>query len=754
MAAAGYAALCVQALLLRELMVAWRGNEMSFGLALAVWLSSAGAGGAAYGMVSRRSRPTPRGLGTLLAALGLLAPAALIAARFTRLALGAPAGELAGIPQLLSAAAFSVAPFALLSGFVFSYSISVIASRERTDAAAVARAYILEAVGAVVAGALMSFILLQHVSPIGIAFLAAGLCCLASALLCTPEGPSLRRVAAAPLALTITAIAFVVAAGRVSDRIDGETVAAQWRSYGFLSQRNSVYGRVVTTETDGQESVFESGVLVASHPDRMAAEESVHVTMLQHRRPERVLLVGGCLGGSVAEILKHPDVKSVDCVELDPVLISEARRQFGATMTEGLADPRVTVRYGDARFFVKRAKGPYDVMIVSVPDPTTARLNRFYTLEFFEEARAVLAPDGVLGLTLSSAENYVSDEMADVLACVANTLSRVFDEVLLTPGDPCHILAAGPGTGLTRDPATLSERVASRALDLVYVRDYYIMDRFSRLRAADLDEALARSAPPLNTDLKPSCYYLSLLAWDRQLSGHRGALARLSTYVTLRNSLIAAAVLAAMGVLPLARPSTRRTLRGPVFLSVFVVGFSEISLEIASLLAYQSLYGFVYDRVAVLVAAFMAGLAGGGWLGMRAVRRGAGVGTYLAIQAAIALVPLGLWKAVETVAGLDAERLAPWSNAFPLLVVAAAFLAGTQFPLAARLCVRSGEEPGAVGGRLYGADLAGAAVGAVATSVLLLPVLGLKGAMTALSILNAGVLAALAVSASRTRSAG
>lgn len=718
---------------------------MSFGLTLAVWLLSTGAGGAAYGLVSRRFRPGARELALCLTAVGLLAPASLMTARFARLALGAPAGELAGVTRLLSAAAISVIPFALAGGFVFSCSIFVMSARETSGSSAVGRAYVLESMGAVAAGVLMSFLLLPRISPAGTAFIATAACTGAAALLAAGARPRGRAVAL-PVALSVVTALFAAGAGSAAGRLDDATVAAQWRTLGFRSQVNSVYGRIVTAEVGTQKSVYESGVLTASAPDRMAAEEAVHVTMLQHPAPGRVLMLGGCLGGAVAEVLKHPSVASVDCVELDPAAVAEARARFGGAMTAGLEDPRVTLHYGDPRFFIKRSTDTYDVVIVSAPDPTTARLNRLYTLEFFEEVHSVLAGGGVLGLTLSSADNYVSEELAAVLACERNTLSRVFDNVLLTPGDPCHLLASPAGTPLTRDPAELARRVSFRGLDLAYIRDYYIADRFSQERAAELDEALSLATPALNTDLRPSGYYLSLLVWDRQLSGGRRVLEGASRHVTLGNAALAAIVLGLVGLLSLGRRGCDR-LRGPVFLSVFVVGLTEMSLEIASLMTYQSLYGFVYDRVAMLVAAFMAGLAVGGWLGSGAVRRGAGVRAYVGVQAAIMLVPIGLLKAVQLVSALGTERLMTWSNAFPVLVVGAALLAGIQFPLAARLCIAPGSEPATTGGRLYAADLAGAAVGAPAASILLLPVLGLSGTMLALTILNAGALAALAIPA-------
>jgi predicted membrane-bound spermidine synthase len=185
----------------------------------------------------------------------------------------------------------------------------------------------------------------------------------------------------------------------------------------------------------------------------------------------------------------------------------------------------------------------------------------------------------------------------------------------------------------------------------------------------------------------------------------------------------------------------------PVYISVFVVGLTEISLEIAAISGFQSLYGYVYNQVALIVAAFMAGLVVGGRLGVSAARGGWGLGGFVLLQAGMALVPLGLWGAIARIAELPPGALAAWSHAFPALVVAAAVLAGVQFPLAARLCPASRTEPGAAGGRLHGMDLTGAAVGAPLTAVFLLPVLGLRDAMAALAILNCGALAALMVSA-------
>ena len=98
------------------------------------------------------------------------------------------------------------------------------------------------------------------------------------------------------------------------------------------------------------------------------------------------------------------------------------------------------------------------------------------------------------------------------------------------------------------------------------------------------------------------------------------------------------------------------------------------------------------------------------------------------------------------VAALPPERLQIWAALFPLIVVGAALLAGLQFPLAAKLVSWERQNVGDIGGRLYGADLLGAAVGAISTTIFLLPILGTLGAMRALAIVNLAVFASLALS--------
>jgi len=102
----------------------------------------------------------------------------------------------------------------------------------------------------------------------------------------------------------------------------------------------------------------------------------------------------------------------------------------------------VRVHVTDGRLFLKTTASTFDVIIVNLPDPQTAQLNRFYTLEFFQEAARKLTGSGVLALRLTAAEDYISPELAAFLGSIHKTLHAVFPEVTAIPGETVHFFGA------------------------------------------------------------------------------------------------------------------------------------------------------------------------------------------------------------------------------------------------------------------------------------------------------------------------
>jgi len=97
-----------------------------------------------------------------------------------------------------------------------------------------------------------------------------------------------------------------------------DRIMTSWTHPNLTGTQDSPYSRVTVTNLNGQVSVFENDSL-AFETEGTEAEELVHLAALEHPDPDRVLVLGGGIGGTVREILLHSP-RAVDYVELNPVL--------------------------------------------------------------------------------------------------------------------------------------------------------------------------------------------------------------------------------------------------------------------------------------------------------------------------------------------------------------------------------------------------------------------------------------------------
>ena len=100
--------------------------------------------------------------------------------------------------------------------------------------------------------------------------------------------------------------------------------------------------------------------------------------LLESPAPRRVLMIGGGVNGSIAEALKHPTVQRIDYVELDPALIVMAR-QFFPTSPPPVSRTREYICTRGWPLLSQDNRRQFNAILVNVPDPETAQLNRFYT---------------------------------------------------------------------------------------------------------------------------------------------------------------------------------------------------------------------------------------------------------------------------------------------------------------------------------------------------------------------------------------
>lgn len=623
----GFTATIAQIVLLRELVVVFYGNEICFGLVLAGWLLWTALGSGVLGRLGARV-PDPRLLmAGLQCVIALVLPLTILCVRASKTAFRPVPGEILGPwPMFLTSIAV-LSVFCTASGLLFAVGAHACAREAgAATAAGSSSVYLLEAIGSGGGGLLASFLLIRYLDAFQIALFLSFLNLLAASSLIWPAHlpKTVRHVSrTGAAAVALLAIVAGCSIGPLGRRLDRASLAWLWSGFHVVAARNSIYGNLTLVQTENSRSLYENGLVVSTMPDPASAEEAVHFALLEHPAPATLLVIGGGMNGSVTQALQHRSLQRIDYVELDPAIFDLARDDLPGVWTTISGDPRVHMHPMDGRLFLRTTPRKFDVIIVNLPDPQTAQLNRFYTVEFFREAAARLNPGGVFSFQLRSAEDYISPELADFLRCVRKTLTGVFPQVMFMPGSTVHFFAAEDEGVLAAGSEELLARLRSRELHTQYVREYYLPFRMSPDRMLDLDLQIRPEVDtPVNRDFAPIAYYFDVALWSKRFSpGYSRAFRSIAG---VRFGRLAAGLAVAMLLLALALgrwPRGKRRYRATAGFCVAVTGFTLMALELLLLLGFQAIYGYVYHQLAVVVAAFMVGMALGSW---RALRPNAG----------------------------------------------------------------------------------------------------------------------------------
>ena len=728
----GFTSMMGQIVLMRELIYVFYGNELALGTTLASWLLWVGMGSFALGRLVDRMVARLRALIVCEILLAVLLPLSIVGVRAVKMILGFAAGEITGIFPMLYSSLGLLPPLCLTLGFTFALNCKILGFTLKDAVQQIGRVYIFEAIGSAVAGVMFSYILVRWLTHVEMAFMVGLFCLGVGFLLSLGRRGGLRT---ATLVLMVLFLGGLVLGG--ADRVDFWSNSLRWKGFNPIHSQDSIYGNITVTKYGEQVSMFESGLLMFTYPDLFSSEESVHYPLLSHPQPKTILLIGGGMGGALEEILKY-GVERVDYVELDPLVIELSRTYMPALVQ----DPRVRIFNLDGRYWAKSTDQKYDVVIVNLPEPFTAQLNRFFTQEFYEEVRRAMTAQGVLSFRVTSHENYISDELAQFLSSVKSTLERVFGDVKVIPGDTNVFLAATEKGMLSTDASFFLKRLEERAIETRYVRGYYINSRLSEERVDYLNRRVEEAGSArINRDFQPISYYYDMVLWATHFqSVERKLLSAISGLRLWHIALGLAVLLLFLGMF-------RRVKSAAILFAVGTTGSAEIVMEVMTLLAFQTLYGYVYYKMGMILTAFMVGLTLGALQMTRKLEsQDLSMATLLKIQILVCVYPLLLLLGFIALSHISSWRYSMISVefGFPLLTAVAGFVGGLQFPLANKLYLERRGEVGRAAGMTYGVDLLGACGGALFSSAILIPILGIPNTCFVVAALNVVALVLLA----------
>jgi spermidine synthase len=787
-----------QIVLLRELLMVFYGNELSIGLILATWMVWVGAGSWLGSFVAEKTHRPLIPLALDAAAILLVLPSTILLIRMLRGFFDILPGQCLSFFDSALACFLLMAPLCSLLGAQYVLLSRVWRQQTRTeDASGAANTYIFEAVGSACGGLLFTLLLVRFLGSFQCAVLVSMAMLVGVAWLSiSRETLGSQRHATLPLVfaclLVLSAVLFPFL-----DHLDQWAYRIQWQlsapEHQLVATYQSKYGTISVVRHGDQHSFFRSGHLAFStagpHGKTPAMEEQrsalfAHLSMVQHRDPKRILLIGGGLRGMLREIARHP-VEAIDYVELDRVLIEVAEEYIPAATMQALQDPRVRVAIADGRLHVRESDQVYDMIIVDLPDPATAAVNRFYTVEFFREARKLLGPEGVLVTGVTSAALHGS-ALVNRNATVYHTLRKVFSDVLPVGESFCYFFASDSPAQLSADVEVLRARYLARNVDAEAFSDrhLYTLLEYSQLRRMNWvlrhhgrspdshlappttgpllpatiaeQEAEEKQLPPvmqryfINSDFRPIGYYYTLVLWN--IFSHTRHVQAFDWILRVKSWWIVPII----GACLLPYVVFRGPLRGrqrdthyAILLAIFTTGVSTMSFHVGLLFAFQSIYGFVYEMVGVVVAAFMGGLAFGAAMTNRLVKGKANTRALAYVQLVIALfagtMALGLPLSTALTSSLAVFAL------FSLIAFLAGSLSGADFPLATACWVALTKRAERGAGLVYGVELLGACSGAVLAGVLIVPILGIIPCCLFAGLMNATAFAVVALSSLRLR---
>lgn len=701
----GFVSILAQAVLLRELSVAFYGVDLIYTLALGIWLLSSACGT----MLRLQSgAPAFSRIHILFLLLSVSIPLDIAFIRSIHLLFSDVPGGYLPLHIQVGIVFMSLMPAGLLLGLLFQWTAKAYVAGTRS----LSTAYGIESLGGLTGGICATLLLKFGWQN----FFIALLCALVAAGISYPV-PGRNRsqwLCTASAILTASLLALI---GMASLLDRGMT---SWTYPNLVETRDTPYSRITVTSREGQISAFENGALLFD-TESTRAEEFVHLAALQHPDPRKVLVLGGGIDGTIREVLRHsPEL--VDYVEQNPALVRVALSNFPADIRNSLQASNVRTIHGDPRQFLKTAS-KYDLILVGMPEPTSGQTNRFFTQEFFRQCYSRLNVQGVVAFRLQSSENVWTLQLSRRMTSIYRAAASVFPEVLFIPGTTN--VALGSADRLTRDPSILADRLKARGIRARIVSANFLRYLYTNDRFGEIARILKSGNAPVNTDVRPICYQYTLMIWlSKFVPSHLLQDVPISDPGPGKKAGCAIAFgLAALLLMRAPWPIRRTTLAG-------IAGFAGMVLETILILHYQTKNGILFQDIGILLTGFMAGLAAAAFV-MAKLRplRSKRWGALLLLAFAALSAAIGL----EVGTGGDAG-----------LPEALGFLSLTGFLVAgvfAYASLHATSDQASVVAPLYAADLIGGCIGSVLASLALAPIAGLM--WTAYLLVPVALLSAL-----------
>jgi len=723
-----------QLIIIRETTINFYGNEFFIGWILFSWLFWTGIGSLLIAKLFALKKPS-----NILVSCHFLIAVFLIVILPVLRIFGSlnkiPTGQIPDLIPAMLYTFFVLAPLGIFLGLQFTVATKFwneFIGKDKTETI-VSAAYFWETVGFILGGAVFTYVL-AFANNLDTIFILGWLNIILGTLLIFKfkKKALLKTFALMLIFFTSTILMF-------SQNIDRQTQKLHFPNQTLIESKNSEYGNIAVTQTKNQYNFFESGLFLGTSGEILSSEY-VHLPLLYCPNPQKILLIGNGFNGILKEIFKYQPQK-VYYLEIDPKLIETIKKYLFTDLSQYLNDSRVQIIHTDARYFIKSTSEKFDVIIVNLPNPSTALINRFYTEEFFNEAKKHLSETGILSTRLDLSENYFGPETENLDSSLYQALKNNFYSVLIFPEEQ-HLFIASQKQ-LDTNPENLIQLFKEKNIKTNFFNEAFIKYVLTNGRGQELLSLInEKKAIKTNQDQNPIGYYFNLVYWISSL--HPG-LAKVFSLLTKIKFVWIIGLLTVIWILFLGGlwirnrrdPSNSNNIQ-ITLISIFAMataGFSLMAMEMIIVLGFQIFYGNLYYKLAVIITSVMLGLALGNFIATKNIRRFktnsvAKIHILIALCSLVTLLGFYFLFKISPVPSMFIEIL------FVISTVIFGTVVGFEFPVVNKLYLEKQKNTGKKTGIIYGADLLGSCLGASLIGIFFIPLFGIFQTVIFLIILN------------------
>jgi len=734
----GLFTIAAQALLFREFITTFEGNDISVGIFFSSWLLWVAFGAILVYRTQTFAQILLKHIELLLLAFlpGFILQWILIVQ--ARELAGIESYTLWSIRAMLLLSLIINAPVSAITGMFFPTACRWVkqngqGSRGAGSQLAVSRVYIIEAAGSFLGGLGATVLLGLGVTSAKIFFILAFVLSLSAiwVRLAKTRRWGWAFVPALALVCLITG-----ADGYLSQQIR----IIKWNK---LLPEGKLKGSFQTVQAEYLYGIYQDqwvavreGSTAEVLPDYESTGRIAAISLCQNPQASRILVIGSGLG-LCRQFLRLPQIQMISWAHCDSEYVQKINKFIPPELK--VNDQRFHILLGDIRSLLTEQKQYYDVVIINLPDATSSVLNRYYTLEFYRQIKNVLRQNGVLAVRVAGGENIMGTELINLGASTKLTLQSVFSKLVLVPGEDTWFIVSD-SQNISGEPGTLRDRFveiegASSVFPPQALLSVYLPDRaaaaLENYGGADLPESLL-----INRDRRPLTHLYSLLLAAKQsgapvtrlvkylaLSGPLTFIVPILVFVVLRAIYVSRSWILDTRYLTVDSQGPSIEHRASSFDSSFLIfsaGLVGIGVVIVLMYLYQTHFGSLYLYIGIISSLFMVGLTAGAALTSSLVARRSGHGSRATGHVFVVIIVHTL--VLATIAFWPGQL---WTHLFfAIAFVWCGVCAGCYFPLAAQQLTGFGFETGQVGSKLETADHIGASIGGLLTGLALVPVLG------------------------------